>query len=480
MNLLADFFHQSRKTPERIALTQEKRQLSYAQLARQARQIATSLQQLNVNGHCLAISQERGIDAVTTAFGILAAGGSYLPLDCKNPANRLQQIVADARPKYIIGTGPCPAWLETPEQWLDMQQLQNCQPDERLPDSDPEGIAAILYTSGSSGMPKGVALSHRAMHNFARWAAETFAVGPEDRIASLSPLHFDLSVFDLFSGLSRGASVHFIPDRLTMAPSRLTAWLSEKDITLWYTVPSLLGFIAMKGALPKTPLKNLRSILFAGEVFPSAQLIELSGQLPHVQFHNLYGPTETNVCCCWSVDRNRLQADAPIPIGLPACGAELKIQEETGELLVKGANNFSGYWQQGKLQNHRSTNAWYPTGDRVSRNRHGEYCYHGRLDRMLKCSGYRVEPAEIEAVIEQCPGVLRCAVTGLSDSTSGQRPAAAVVLEAGANLANISAVLRNKLPAYMYPCRFLALQKLPLLSNGKIDYQTLKKQLGKS
>ena len=233
MNLLDDFFQQSRKTPERIALTQEQRRLSYAELARKAKQIATSLLGRNTAGQCLAIAQERGIDAVTTVFGILAAGGSYLPLDCRNPANRLQQIVSDARPKYIIGSGPCPDWLVTPEQWLDIQQLQNSQPAEHLPAIEPEAIAAILYTSDSSGMPKGVALSHRAMHNFSRWAAENFNVGPDDRIASLSPLHFDLSVFDLFSGLSQGASVHFIPDRLTMAPSRLTTWLDEKAISIW-------------------------------------------------------------------------------------------------------------------------------------------------------------------------------------------------------------------------------------------------------
>ncbi len=479
MNLLVDFFQQSRKNPERIALTQEQRQLSYGELARQAKQIAAGLLQRNTTGCCLAIAQERGIDAVITVFGILATGASYLPLDSRNPANRLQQIVADARPKYIIGTGPCPDWLETPEKWLDVQQLKNGPSAERLPEIDPEAIAAILYTSGSSGVPKGVALSHRAMCNFSRWAAQTFTVGAGDRIASLSPLHFDLSVFDLFSSLSQGASVHFIPDRLTMAPSRLTAWLSEKVISIWYTVPSLLSFIALKGALQTTPLANLEKILFAGEVFPTAHLIKLAGQLPHVQFYNLYGPTETNVCCWWPVDRSRLQDNVAIPIGLPACGAELKIQEQTGELLVKGANNFSGYWQQGRLQAPQSANAWYRTGDRVSLDQHGEYCYHGRLDRMLKCSGYRVEPAEIEAVIEQCPEVERCAVTGISDTASGQRPAAAVVLKEGAGLVDISTTLRKKLPAYMYPCRFLTMKKLPLLSNGKIDYQTLKKLLTK-
>ena len=294
-----------------------------------------------------------------------------------------------------------------------------------------EALAAILYTSGSTGAPKGVALSHRALRNFADWAAYTFNISRCDRIASLAPFHFDLSVFDLFSSLSCGAAVHFVPAGLTLSPSRLTAWLCEQRISIFYTVPSLLSFIALKGSLTTTPLPDLKTVLFAGEVFPTPQLKKLCELLPTVDFYNLYGPTETNVCCYWPVDRERLQTDRPIPIGYPACGAVLKIDAETGELLVQSANNLSGYWHQGKLIAALSTDNTYHTGDKVSLNERGEYCYHGRLDRMLKCSGYRVEPAEIEAVLSQFPEVTSCAVIGITDSTSGQRPAAAVVLKSG-------------------------------------------------
>jgi acyl-coenzyme A synthetase/AMP-(fatty) acid ligase len=311
------------------------------------------------------------------------------------------------------------------------------------------------------------------MLNFARWAGRTFELEAQERVASLAPFHFDLSVFDLFSTLAFGACVYFMPSRLTLTPVKLTAWLSELSITCWYTVPSLLSFIALKGALPATPLSSLKNLLFAGEVFPAAHLISLAKQLPAVNLINLYGPTETNVCCYWPVDRSRLREDQAIPIGLPACDSKLAIDEDTGELSVLSENNFSGYWQNGRLDSSALQQGWYKTGDKVSRNALGEYCYHGRLDRMLKCSGHRVEPAEIENAIRQLEPVENCAVLGILDPTSGQRPAAAVVLKSGCALADILNPLKESLPAYMFPARFIVVNDLPLLSNGKIDYQAL-------
>jgi len=474
MNLISGLYTQSQLSAQQIALTEEDRQLNYEQFSLAIRPIAAYLHKQGCSGQCIAVVMDRGIDAALTIYGILFAGACYLPLDIKNPAGRLNYIINDAQPRYVIGHGACPSWLESQEKWLDLHQLQD-EPavTTRPADANPEDLAAILYTSGSTGVPKGVALSHRAMLNFARWASKTFNIDAKDRIASLAPFHFDLSVFDLFSSLSSGASVHFMPASLPLTPNKLTAWLSEFAITCWYTVPSLLSFIALKGALATKPLSSLKTILFAGEVFPTPHLIRLSGQLPAVNFFNLYGPTETNVCCYWHVDRTRLNPDQAIPIGVAACNALLKIDEETGELLVQGQNNFSGYWQKGRLDSSPVKNGWYGTGDKISRNEQGEYCYHGRLDRMLKCSGYRVEPAEIEAVINQLPAIENCAVLGITDPASGQRPAAAVVLKEGGSLADFIKPLREKLPAYMQPARFIVLKALPALSNGKTDYQAL-------
>jgi len=481
MSLLSAFNRQGQGTPDNIAFVEGDRQFSYQQVIQRASQLSACLaEQENLNRR-VVIALDRGTDAAIAILAVLGAGACYIPLDIKNPANRLNYIINDAAPQCIIGKGRCPDWLETSVLWLDIDQAAFAQQSTSWPtEVDAEALAAILYTSGSTGTPKGVALSHRALGNFADWAACTFKISPCDRIASLAPFHFDLSVFDLFSSLSCGASVHFVPAGLPLSPSRLTTWLREQRISIFYTVPSLLSFIALKGSLPTTPLPDLKTVLFAGEVFPTPQLKKLCALLPAVDFYNLYGPTETNVCCYWPVDRGRLQSDRPIPIGYPACGAALIIDAEMGELQVQSANNLSGYWQQGELIAALSADHYYHTGDKVSLNERGEYCYHGRLDRMLKCSGYRVEPAEIEAVLLQCPEVTGCAVIGITDSTSGQRPAAAVVLKSGAKLEAIVRPVKQKLPAYMQPCKFIVLDSLPYLSNGKTDYQTLHQQLEKN
>lgn len=474
--LFSAFLQQYNATPDNIALIEGERQLSYKLLLQQVNQLSSVLQSKNYPIHRTIIAIDRGIDATVAILACLQAGISYIPLDLKNPANRLNYIIDDADVQCILGKRLCPEWLKSPDLWLNIEQLPETilqQPASVTAES----LAAILYTSGSTGSPKGVALSHRAMHNFSNWAANTFNIGNNDHIASLAPFHFDLSVFDLFSSLSRGSTIHFVPAKLTMSPSRLTAWLAAHKITVWYTVPSLLSFIALKGSLSTTPLTHLKTILFAGEVFPTPLLIELCELLPKVDFYNLYGPTETNVCCYWPVDRSRLLPDQAIPIGIPACNSVLNIDD--GELTVKSNNNLSGYWRKGKLIPALSENNSYRTGDKVSLNENGEFCYHGRLDRMLKCSGYRVEPAEIEHAILQRPEVEHCAVIGLKDSTSGQRPAAAVVLKANSLIADIVKAVRHALPAYMQPCKYIALDSLPYLSNGKIDYQQLQKQMEK-
>jgi len=467
MPLLKDFLQKCQQQPEQIVFSEQDRQITYAELIKNIQALSALFQP----EQRIAIFMDRGIDAATTLLAILYAGGCYIPLDTKNPPARLQYIIDDAQPHALIGHGARPDWLAASKDWIDFDRLpaelgQFIQPEN-------ESLAAILYTSGSTGHPKGVALSYRALSNFSRWAADTFALSSSDHIASLAPFYFDLSIFDLFSSLQCGAQICFVPQMLSLSPSRLSQWLSDQSITVFYTVPSILSFLALKGNLTQTPLPNLRCLLFAGEVFPSPMLKKLTGLLPATRFYNLYGPTETNVCCYWPVDRKRLNNDQAIPIGRAAANATLKINPENQELQVKSDNNFSGYWQQGKLQPVSLHEDFYPTGDKVSINEYGEYCYHGRLDRMLKCSGYRVEPAEIEAAFCQHPAVMQCAVVGIADNAAGHRPAAALVLSQETPLTEIMQPLRQQLPAYMQPCQVKVLKQLPRLSNGKIDYLSI-------
>jgi amino acid adenylation domain-containing protein len=476
-NLISEFLEQSSTQPDHIALIQEQRHLSYKELAAKVTSIAGFISKQAKGNQRVIILLERGIDAATAILACLHSGFCYIPLDINNPAKRLNYIIEDADALFVFGKGNRPGWLNHHHTWLDLDSIQisdyTIDPAKQI---DPESLAAILYTSGSTGKPKGVALSHPAISNFTQWAGKTFQIKANDNIASLTPFFFDLSTFDLFTSLSLGATINFIPQKLTLSPSKLTEWLSKNNITTWYTVPSLLSFIALKGSLETTRLPKLKTIMFAGEVFPTPQLIKLTKSLPEVNFYNLYGPTETNVCCYWPVNKQYLDNNVPIPIGIPACSSELKITPETGELQVKSRNNLSGYWQKGQLSPYDQD--YYTTGDKVSVNSNGEYCFHGRLDRMLKCSGFRVEPAEIEKVINQHPGVEQCVIIGINDPTSGQRPAAAIILKQETELSEIGEFLRQQLPTYMQPRKYLQMVTMPCLPNGKIDYQKIEQAFG--
>ncbi|OQW72091.1 MAG: phenylalanine racemase [Proteobacteria bacterium ST_bin11] len=466
--LLAPFLNQCQHQPDALALQEQDRQVSYRQLLHKAQTIASALQSKGIQtGQPVAIHLDRGIDAAIALFGVLLAGACYVPLDLKKPAPRLSFIVTDAQVCAVLGSGSAPDWLDE-HLWLDIAGVSEGVPEPI--EISAESLAAILYTSGSTGQPRGVAISHRAISAFTNWAADLLNLTPADRIASSAPFFFDLSTFDLYAMLGAGASLHFIPAGLTMAPARLSAWLSEQAITGWYTVPSLLAFLTYKGNLAQTSMAALRFLIFAGEVFPTPALIDLAASLQQTALYNFFGPTETNVCCFWPVARERLIAEQSIPIGLPAAGCDLHIDAETGELWVRGPTLASGYWRDGRVQSFLNGEGWYATGDRASLEQN-EYRFHGRLGRMLKCSGYRVEPAEIEAVVNAIPGVKGCAVIGIDDPTAGQRPALTVVLEPGMSIAEIRKLLSRQLPAYMQPSRYLVLEELPLLANGKLDYR---------
>jgi len=468
--LLEPFLKQCQRQPGALALVENGRCVSYGELRVRAESVAARLQGLNVRpGQPVAIYLDRGIDAVIAVFGVLLAGACYIPLDLKNPAPRLAFILEDAQASAVIGLGAAPAGLNN--LWLDIAECPEAKPQSVEIHAD--SLAAILYTSGSTGQPRGVALSHGAILAFSRWAADLVKLSAADRIASSTPFFFDLSTFDLYAVLAQGASLHFVPSALTLAPARLSAWLHAQAISGWYTVPSLLAFLAYKGNLTQTPLDSVRFLLFAGEVFPTPALIDLAALLPQTALYNCFGPTETNVCCYWPVERARLVADQAIPIGHPAAGCELRIEQQTGELWIRGPTLASGYWSAGRLNPFSHEDGWYQTGDRVSLE-NGEYRFHGRLGRMLKCSGYRVEPAEIEAAVNAMAGVKACAVVGVEDPAAGQRPALALALEPETSPAEIRQNLARQLPPYMQPSRYLGLAELPRLPNGKLDYQRVR------
>ncbi|MFO0760244.1 MAG: AMP-binding protein [Byssovorax sp.] len=469
------------QSPDGDALADAARRLGPRAILAHARRIGAALAGAGLGpGDRVAIALPRGIDGALAIHGALVHGASYVPIDLAHPASRLAFIVEDAGCRAVVGRGERPAFAGPKASWIDLDALDEGDEIALDPGSihawAPEEIAAILYTSGSTGMPKGIAVSARAVDAFVRWAAATFDLDATDRIASLAPFHFDLSLFDLFASMHAGAAAVFVPQALTLAPSRLVRWMEAERITTFYTVPSLLGFLAARGGLGAGSLPSLRRILFAGEVFPLPALQKLAAGLPHVALYNLFGPTETNVCAFFQVDRARLGAMSSLPIGAPACDAELSIDGE-GELHVRGPCVMSGYLKQGAIPAPIAPGSLLATGDRVDRNEQGELLFLGRMDRMIKSAGYRVEPAEIEAALERFPGVRRAVAFGLPDPVSGQRIVAAIAADEEPASGALIAALRARLAPAMIPTRILWLPDLPLLANGKTDLAALAKLL---
>jgi amino acid adenylation domain-containing protein len=462
--------------PDRVAFHELNQIITYRDLFIRAAGIAKVLTAHGLRrGDRVALLLPRGIDAACAIFGTLLVRGCYVPLDISNPVSRLSYILNDLQPHCIIGLGSEPKWCEASvAKWLDIHDAEfsgeTHQSSADIGGHHPtEDLAAILYTSGSTGKPKGVCISYRAIDAFVSWSADAFSISPSDRIASLSPFHFDLSLFDLFTVIHCGARSCFIPQTMTLAPGKLVKWLEEREITTWYTVPSILTFITLRGGLSAESLPEMKRILFAGEVFPIKTLARMAESLPDTELFNLFGPTETNVCTYWKVERNRLEDMRAIPIGKSACQAELAIAD-SGELLVDGPCLMSGYWQKGALL--PSVENWYGTGDRVSYNDRGELLYHGRMDRMIKSAGYRIEPAEIEAMIDLFEGVSGCVVIGVPDAISGSR-IIAFVTGHNIELDGLRRHLKTNLASYMQPYRLVQVETLPRLSNGKVDLKSV-------
>jgi amino acid adenylation domain-containing protein len=462
---------------QQFLLCEDGTELNYTSLKRRVRSLASKLHAANMNPQDrVAVALPHGLEAAIAIYAILYEGGVYVPLDIKNPGNRLAYIIKDAGVKIILGKDKKPEWCPDSIYWFNIaEKSEEITGDGKGQNFRGESLAAILYTSGSTGAPKGVALSHRAMCAFTDWAGKELKVSTTDKIASFSPFYFDLSVFDLFTALRFGACIRFMPGQLTVSPTKMALWLAENKISVWYTVPSLLSFLTLKGNLQNTKLPSMRTIFFAGEVFPSFQLLKLLSLLPHVKFYNLYGPTETNVCAFWPVDPKKVKPNDSIPIGFPACGNQLKVDPVTEELLVSGPTLMSGYWQDGNVvKNTFEERGWYRTGDKVSLNQEGELLYKGRLDRMIKISGHRIEPLEVEKVIHSFPGIQESVVTGISDVEEKMGLVACIVANPKIEELALKMFLNHKLPIYMQPTSFIYVEAIPRLRNGKIDHQKIK------
>jgi amino acid adenylation domain-containing protein len=504
----------ARTHSEQVAVTHNESRITYGELDELSSRLAQVLVRAGVGrGDRVGIYLEKSIPAVVSMFGILKAEAAYVPLDPASPPKRVRYIVADCAVRHVItsteraeelaavsatfilvdrdssaapGTGSTARAIP----WGEVETARAEQPRSGGVESD---LAYILYTSGSTGTPKGVMISHRAALTFVDWTHDEFGMSSTDVVSSHAPLHFDLSIFDIFTTVKAGGTIALVPEGTSTFPVRLSQWIVGNGITVWYSVPSALTLLVTRGNLERYDFSRLRVVLFAGEVFPVKYLRALRRAWPG-RFYNLYGPTETNVCTFYEVGDIPEDRRAPYPIGsaIPNCEV-FAVNErderigpgESGELYVRGPSLMSGYWgrpdkTRGVLMPNRFQPAFeekvYRTGDLVHLEHDGNYVYLGRRDSMVKVRGYRVEPGEIEAVLYNHPRVKQAAVVPVPDEQVTNRLAAFVVAEGDEPLtgAELQAFCARSLPRYMVPEITNVRDSLPQTSTGKIDRTSLR------
>jgi len=459
--------------------------------------------------------------AIVAMLGVLKADAIYVPLDPASPPARLARMLQISDCRCILAAGPVGQLLrdvlatatlrERPAiGWLDDKAVPEADPAPAFalrdlaayPATPPatanthDDLAHILFTSGSTGLPKGVMITHASVAHFLRWANKYFGTAASDRISQHPPLHFDLSTFDIFGTLWAGAELHLVPQELNLVPHKLAQLIREARLTQWFSAPSVLNLMAKFDVVAQDDFQSLRRVMWCGEAIPTPTLIHWMRRLPHVRFTNLYGPTEATIASSYyTVPRCPRDPRETIPIGSACDGEELLVldarlhpvpPEDIGDLYIRGTGLSPGYWgDQEKTDSvflsytgrEDPRDRIYKTGDLARRGADGLFYFRGRADTQIKSRGYRIELGEIEAALHSLPALRESAVVAIqSDGFEGWLICCAYVLASDCvvSVENLRKDLARLLPGYMLPIRWMRHEVLPKNANGKIDRPRLK------
>lgn len=513
------------KHPTREAITFKNQSIEYEDLNKRSNQLARAITRLGVKkGDRIGVIFPKCIDSIVTILSILKSGASYVPIDPMAPMNRAKHIISSCDIECFFMSNETAAKLLpelskdsplkkilTPEKptaelaeqcralelisWHDIFQSQS----EHYPISDITDTypAYVLYTSGSTGTPKGVVISHLNSLTFVNMAADFLAINKEDRLCGHAPLQFDLSIFDIFVALSKGATIVLVPEILSLFPSKLSEYIEDTKISVWNSVASVLSLLAERGKMERLQFESLRLVLFSGDILPVKYLRKLRAHMPKARFFNIYGQTEANSSTFYEIDQIPNDDSWKIPIGKPFPNFELFALDDNGkiiagpgaegELFVRGSTVAMGYWGDSQRTaasfvqdpcHPFSSDRVYKTGDLVRIDEDGNYVFAGRKDHLVKSAGYRIELNEIEVTLYGYDGINQAAVVTVPDDLIGNRiiayvsPANAKKLDK-AKLLNYCA---KRLPKYMIPETIECRQNLPRGSTGKVDRESLAKQ----
>lgn len=488
----------AKKYPEKIGVKDIDKQYTFSKIRENALKVGSVLGEMGLFKKPIAIFLDKNVDCFCSMFGVAYSGNFYTILDVTMPQDRIERILRILDAEAIITDKKheqdiqkldlkfSPIYIEDIYTRTINNLMIECI-QNRIIDTD---VLYILFTSGSTGDPKGVIISHRNVITYMEWSGKVFGFDSNTVFGSQTPFYFSMSVLDIFQTIRTGAEFVIIPKKLFSLPGDLISYIDETQINTIYWVPSALCQLANINALDNPKLKCVKMILFAGEVMPAKQLNMWKRALPDAFYANLFGPTEvTDICTYYILDRE-IADDESIPIGRTCDNMDVFIVDENGkevtgtqegEMLVRGASVAYGYYKnpektkeafiQNPLQDSYEEKV-YRTGDLVHYNENGEIIYVSRKDFQIKHMGYRIELGEIETAASAIAQIDRvCCIYDMANSEL-------VLFYTGAiDAKDIKKNIKKKVPRYMIPTRYVTMEEMPLNLNGKIDRGELKKLL---
>ncbi len=509
------------------AVIAPKETISYAELDQRSDVLAACLVAQGVTpGDPVGLSFHKCIDSIVAAYGILKAGACYVPIDPFAPANRGAAVIANTKLTHLVTSadrakslasdlflesdsstlstviinGPCNDELPEGLSAVDWTQHTGSHTPVAITDTH---LAYVLHTSGSTGQPKGVAITHRNALTFVDMATEYWDVTNADKLCSQAPLHFDLSVFDLYVAAQAGAAIVLIPEFWAAFPKKMNSAIDQYGITIWNSVVSTLTLMMERGKPEKASFTSLRAVIFSGEVMPLRYLRRMLSHMSNARMYNVYGQTEANSSLVYEITRDNIpdNDDWKIPLGKPFPnfsvyaldpeGNRVTTPGVAGELLVRAGTVAAGYWGNTALTSEKfvidpldpeSGARSYRTGDLARLDDKGNFLFGGRSDDMVKSRGYRIELGDIDLALLSSPMVESAAAIAIPDEEVGNRIYAFVTFSSAVTTADdtVSSVLshcRNRLPKYMIPERLVVRNDFPRTSTNKIDRKILRQEL---